>query len=146
MEQILVNLKLLGWRDDDLTCLPEYVETVSEAVGVPIAVNAPVIGCDAFRTATGVHGAAVIKAQRRGQDWLADRVYSGVPASWVGRRQEIEVGHLSGAANVLHYLQAHGLPTDAEVIEAVLDLAKHSKRLLSEEEVLGAVNAVATGA
>ena len=76
MEQLLLNLKLFGWRDDDLTNLPEYVQTVSKAVGVPIPINTPIIGRDCFRTATGVHAAAVIKAQRKGQAWLADRVIS----------------------------------------------------------------------
>lgn len=135
MEQILVNLKLLGWRDDDLTCLPEYVEAVSAAVGVPIPPNTPIVGRDAFRTATGVHAAAVVKAQRRGREWLADRVYSGVPASWVGRSQEIEIGHMSGASNVIHYLGAHGLPGDQAVVDAVLAEAKRAERLLTEQEV-----------
>ncbi len=143
MEQLLVNLKLLGWRDDDLTCLPEYVDTVSTAVGVPIPVNTPIIGRDAFRTATGVHAAAVIKAKRKGQAWLADRVYSGVPASWVGREQEIEIGHMSGASNVVYYLGARGLPGGPEVVEAVLAVAKKSERLLTEEEILEAVNSAA---
>ncbi len=142
MEQLLVNLKLLGWRDDDLTALPEYVETVSLAVGVPIPVNTPIVGRDAFRTATGVHAAAVIKAQRKGQAWLADRVYSGVPASWVGREQEIEVGHMSGASNVQYFLRARDLPTTPEVVEAVMALAKKSERLLTEEEILEAVQSV----
>ncbi len=142
MEQLLVNLKLLGWRDDDLTALPEYVETVSQAVGVPIPVNTPIVGRDAFRTATGVHAAAVIKAQRKGQAWLADRVYSGVPASWVGREQEVEVGHMSGASNVQFFLRTRGLPTTPEVIEAVLALAKKSERLLTEEEILDTVRSV----
>jgi 2-isopropylmalate synthase len=145
MEQLLVNLKLLGWRDDDLTCLPEYVETVSEAVNVPIPVNTPIVGRDAFRTATGVHAAAVIKAQRKGESWLADRVYSGVPASWVGRAQEIEVGHMSGASNVLYYLSVRELPTDQEVVSAVLAAAKKSERLLTEEEILEVVRSVAAG-
>ncbi|UCC73640.1 MAG: 2-isopropylmalate synthase [Gemmatimonadota bacterium] len=143
MEQLLVNLKLLGWRDDDLTALPEYVETVSQAVGVPIPVNTPIVGRDAFRTATGVHAAAVIKAQRKGQAWLADRVYSGVPASWVGREQEIEVGHMSGASNVQYFLSARDLPTTPEVVEAVLALAKKSERLLTEEEIIEVVESVA---
>ncbi len=142
MEQLLVNLKLLGWRDDDLTALPEYVETVSKAVGVPIAINTPIIGRDAFRTATGVHAAAVIKAQRKGEAWLADRVYSGVPASWIGRAQEIEIGHMSGTSNVMFYLNARGLPTDSEVVEAVFAVAKKSERLLTEQEVLEAVESV----
>ena len=38
------------------------------------------VGSDAFETGTGVHAAAVIKAFRKGDAWLADRVYSGVPA------------------------------------------------------------------
>ncbi len=142
MEQLLVNLKLLQWRDDDLTSLPEYVETVSRAVGVPIPVNTPIVGRDAFRTATGVHAAAVIKAQRKGEDWLADRVYSGVPASWVGRRQEIEVGHMSGGSNVVYYLKTRDLPHGPEVIESVLAVAKKSERLLTEEEILEAVHSV----
>jgi 2-isopropylmalate synthase len=96
MEQILVNLKLLGIRDDDLGALAEYVETVSLAVGVDIPVNTPIVGQDAFRTATGVHAAAVVKAQRKGDAWLADRIYSGVPAGWIGRHQEIVIGHMSG--------------------------------------------------
>ena len=139
MESILLNLKLLGLRDDDLSCLPEYCETVSKAVDVPIPVNTPIVGRDAFRTATGVHAAAVIKAQRKGDAWLADRVYSGVPASWIGRAQEIEVGHMSGNSNVLHYLRAHGLPDGPEVVQAVLTVAKASKKVLSEDEVLEAV-------
>lgn len=91
MELLLVNFKLLGWRDGDLTNLAKYVETVSKAVATPISVNIPIVGRDAFRTATGVHAAAVIKAQRKGQAWLADRVYSGVPASWVGRTRPADL-------------------------------------------------------
>ena len=143
IEQLLVNLKLLGWRDDDLTTLPAYSETVSRAVGVPIPANWPIVGRDAFRTATGVHAAAVVKAQRKGATWLADRVYSGVPASWVGRAQEIEVGHMSGSSNVLHYLRARGLPTDQPVVDAVMALAKGAERLLTEEEIREAVRGAA---
>jgi 2-isopropylmalate synthase len=139
MEQIMLNLKLLGIRDDDLSALPEYVGTVSRAVGVPIQFNTPIIGSDAFRTATGVHAAAVIKAKRKGKAWLADRVYSGVPASWVGREQEIEVGHMSGASNVIYYLSSRGLPHEAGTVQAVLEVAKTSKRVLTEEEILEVV-------
>jgi len=145
MELLLVNLKLLGWRDDDLTRLPEYSAAVSRAVGVPIPNNWPVVGRDAFRTATGVHAAAVIKAQKKGADWLADRVYSGVPASWVGRAQEIEIGHMSGGSNVLHYLRSRGLPTDQAVVDAVMAAAKRSERLLTEAEILEAVRSAPRG-
>lgn len=142
MEQLLVNLKLLGWRDDDLTRLPDYVAAVSQAVDVPIPINQPIVGRDAFRTATGVHAAAVIKAQKKGAAWLADRVYSGVPASWVGRGQEIEVGHMSGASNVLFYLECRGLPCTQDVVQAVLAVAKRSERLLTDEEIREAVASV----
>jgi 2-isopropylmalate synthase len=135
MEQLLVNLKLLGLRDDDLTALPEYVEAVADAVGVPVAVNTPIVGRDAFRTATGVHAAAVVKAQKKGDAWLADRIYSGVPAGWLGRHQEIEIGHMSGKSNVAYYLGQRALPVTPEVVDAVLEAAKRAATVLSEDEV-----------
>jgi len=143
MEQLLVNLKLLGIRDDDLSVLPEYVDAVSRATGVSVPMNAPIVGRDAFRTATGVHAAAVIKAQRRGKDWLADRVYSGVPASWIGRTQEIEVGPMSGASNVIHYLSSRGLPHGPEVVREVLAAAKSSQRVLEAEDIVAAIRRAA---
>jgi 2-isopropylmalate synthase len=142
MEQLLVNLKLLGWRQDDLSCLPEYIEKTATYLDVPVAVNTPIVGRDAFRTGTGVHAAAVIKARRKGDTWLADRVYSGVPAEMIGREQVIEISPMSGASNVLHYLETHDLPGGAEVVEAVLAAAKRSKRALTEEEVREVVGAV----
>ncbi len=142
IEQLLVNLKLLGLRDDDLSRLPEYAELVSKGTGVPIPANAPILGRDAFRTATGVHASAVVKAQAKGDAWLADRVYSGVPASWIGRSQEIEVGHMSGNSNVIHYLKSRGLPYGPEVVQAVLTEAKKSPRLLKEEDIVALVRKV----
>lgn len=135
IEQLLVNLKLLGIRTDDLSRLPEYVELVSQATGVPVPVNTPIVGRDAFRTATGVHAAAVVKAHKKGDRWLADRVYSGVPAAWLARTQEIEIGPMSGNANVIYYLNAHGLPGTAEAVHAIMQAAKHSPKVLTLEEV-----------
>jgi len=97
MDQLLINLKLEGLIDTDLTPLREYVTVFSESAKVPIPINYPAMGEDAFRTATGVHAAAIIKAQKQGEDWLADRVYSGVPAGMVGRKQKIDIGFRSGA-------------------------------------------------
>jgi len=144
MEQLLVNLKLLGLRDDDLTRLPEYVQAVSEATNVPIPVNAPIVGHDAFRTATGVHAAAVIKAQKKGQERLGDLVYSGVPARWIGRTQEIEIGPMSGNSNVQHYLAAHGIPATPEFIKMIIEHAKRCTHVLSEDEVLEIVRLAST--
>lgn len=140
MEQLLVNLKLLGMRGDDLTCLHEYVDLAATATGVAVPINAPIIGRDAFRTATGVHASAVIKAKKKGDAWLADRVYSGVPAGWIGREQEIEIGHMSGMSNVQHYLESRGLDSSHEIAQAVLQAAKRSSRVLSEEEILEIVH------
>ena len=140
MEQLLVNLKLLGMRGDDLTCLHEYVDLAATATGVPVPINAPIIGRDAFRTATGVHASAVIKAKKKGDAWLADRVYSGVPAGWIGREQEIEIGHMSGMSNVQYYLESRGLDSSHEIAQAVLQAAKKSARVLSEEEILEIVH------
>jgi 2-isopropylmalate synthase len=142
MDQLLVNLKLLGWIENDLTALPEYCEIVARTTGVPVPPNYPVVGRDAFRTGTGVHAAAVIKAFKKGEDWLADRVYSGVPASLVGRRQEIEVGPMSGESNVVFWLQSRGLEATADRIKAVFDRAKSVDRVLTDIEIQAVLETV----
>jgi len=139
MEQLLVNLNLLGMRHDELSLLQGYVDSVSAATSVPVPVNTPVIGRDAFRTATGVHAAAIIKAQKKGDRWLTDYVYSGVPASLIGRNQEIEIGPMSGSSNVIFYLAQRGIAASLELIQTVLLAAKESDRILQEPEILAIV-------
>jgi 2-isopropylmalate synthase len=140
MDQLLVNLQLLGWIDRDLTHLNDYCAAVSQATGVPIPDNYPMVGRDAFRTGTGVHAAAIIKARKKGDDWLADRVYSGVPAAMVGRKQVIEVGPMSGISNVQCWLENHGIDPRPELVDAVFRRAKESDRLLSDEEIFALVH------
>ncbi len=135
LDQLMVNLRLLGWIDNDLTALTDYSEKASRYTGVPIPVNYPMVGSDAFRTGTGVHAAAVIKAFRKGEDWLADRVYSGVPASLIGRRQEIEVGPMSGESNVIYWLETRKLESTRERVQAVFQRAKSVDRVLTEKEI-----------
>jgi 2-isopropylmalate synthase len=135
IDLLLVNLKLLGWIDRDLTRLGEYCRAVSEATGVPIPSNYPVVGTDAFETATGVHAAAVIKAYGKGDAWLADRIYSGVAAGEFGFRQNIRVGPMSGRSNVVYWLERHGHAPADEVVDRIFDAAKRSDRLLEDEEM-----------
>ncbi len=135
MEQILINCKLLGWIDNDLTALNEYAQTVSRATNTPIPKNYPIVGEDAFRTATGVHAAAIIKAQKKGHEWLADRIYSSVPASWLNRKQKIEIGPMSGESNVVYWLQSHGFEPREEWVKAIFSAAKSSRHTLSEDEI-----------
>ncbi len=139
MDQLLVNLQLLGWIDRDLTKLDEYCASVSRATGVPIPDNYPIAGRDAFRTGTGVHAAAIIKARKKGDAWLADRVYSGVPAAMIGRRQTIEVGPMSGLSNVQCWLESHGIEARSDLLDAIFRRAKGSDRVLSDEEILTVV-------
>jgi 2-isopropylmalate synthase len=143
MDQLLVNLRLLGWIDNDLSALTEYCELTSRTTGVPIPPNYPVVGRDAFRTGTGVHAAAVIKAHKRGADWLADRVYSGVPAGLVGRSQVIEVGPMSGESNVVFWLETHGIAATKERIQAVFQRAKSVDRVLTDVEIRDLVASLA---
>lgn len=135
MDQILVNLRLLDAIDNDLTALMAYCRTVSEATRWPIPRNYPVVGDDAFRTATGVHAAAIIKARDKGEDLLADLIYSGVPAAMVGKRQIIEVGHMSGESNVVAWLQARGIEPTPELVAEVFRSAKGSNRTLHDDEL-----------
>jgi len=136
MELILLNLKLLGQLEhQDLTHLVEYCEVAARAVKWDIPINYPLVGRDAFRTATGVHAAAIIKAQAKGDAWLADRVYSGVPAGMFGRSQEINIGFMSGASNVNHWLRNHQIEPSKELVEAILAKAKTTTKNLEDREI-----------
>ena len=145
MDLLLVNLKLLGLHDADLSPLGEYCDRVSRATGVEIPPGYPVFGADAFRTGTGVHAAAIIKAERKGDAWLADRIYSGIPAGMVGRSQEIEIGPMAGLSNVKHWLAVRGYDAeDEELCRRIFDYAKGQDHTLDEGEV-EALIAEATG-
>jgi 2-isopropylmalate synthase len=135
IDLLLVNLVMMGYLERDLTTLPAYCEAVSRACDVPIPRNYPVIGPDAFRTATGVHAAAVVKAFRKKDQALMDAVYAAVPASLVGREQEIEIGPLSGKSNVIFWLERRGLPVSDEIVDRIFSAAKKSNRTLTHEQV-----------
>lgn len=135
LDILLVNLRLLGWINNDLRKLPEYCRLIAEATGAPFPFNYPGVGRDAFRTATGVHAAAVIKALRMKEERLANLVYSSVPADMLNRKQEIEIGPLSGRWNVIYWLESRNVESKEELINAILEQAKQSKKVLSEGEV-----------
>jgi 2-isopropylmalate synthase len=135
MELMLVNLRLMGLIDRDLSRLKEYCEKVAKATHTVIPPNYPVIGRDAFRTATGVHAAAIIKAFHSKDPKLADVVYSGVPSSLFGLDQIIEIGPLSGKSNVLFWLERHGIPPDDALVNRIFDAAKQSARVLTDAEI-----------
>ena len=141
MDLLLVNLALLAYRPANLAKLPAYCQAVSDATGVPIPTKYPVVGRDAFRTATGVHAAAIAKAARKGDREAVDAVYSGVPASLVGREQQIEVGPMSGKWNVIFWLERHGLTASDDLVDRILARGKRSATTLTAEEILEAIAA-----
>jgi 2-isopropylmalate synthase len=136
MDLLLVNLVLMGWIERDLTHLDDLVQAVSEATGEPVPDNYPVFGRDAFRTATGVHAAAVVKAFHKQDPELADRVYSGVPARLVGRAQQIEIGPMSGKSNVVFWLEQRGFTASDDLVDRIFRRAKASATVLTEAEIL----------
>ncbi|MGI9627045.1 MAG: LeuA family protein [Longimicrobiales bacterium] len=143
MDLLLVNLAMAGVHDADLTLLPEYCEIVERECGVPLPCTYPVFGEDAFRTGTGVHAAAIIKAEAKGADWLADRIYSGVPASLVGKRQEIEISPMSGLSNVKYWLRSRGFdPDNDDLCERIFEAAKTCDHTLTEPEVMAIIRSV----
>ena len=142
MDQMLVNLRLMGippWDNQDLTRLKDYCQTVSRATSVPIPANYPVVGEDAFRTATGVHAAAVIKAYKKNDIELANTVYSGVPSHVFGLEQVIDVGPMSGKSNILYWLEHRSIPSSDDIVERIYKRAKASDHTLSETEILECV-------
>jgi 2-isopropylmalate synthase len=143
MELLLLNLKLLGQLEgQDLTKLLEYCETIARAVKWDVPINYPLVGRDAFRTATGVHAAAIIKAMAKGDTWLADRIYSGVPAGMIGRNQEICIGFMSGVSNVNYWLGKRDIAPTEDLVSEILKTAKAQDHIMTEEEVLAVVRRV----
>ena len=136
IDQLLVNLKLMGWIDNDLSRLGEYCAVASKACGWTIPLNYPVFGRDAFRTATGVHAAAVIKSYRKGDRELADLVYSGVPAGLFGLEQVVEIGPMSGKSNVIYWLEKRGIEPSEDRVSRIYDRAKQASAVLAEEEIM----------
>ncbi len=135
MDIMLVNLKLDGFIDRDLTPLSNYTRMVADICEVPLPHNYPIFGSDAFRTATGVHAAAIIKAKNKGADWLADRVYSGVPAGMVGLSQKIEIGFMSGVSNIVFWLKEHGIEPEKQLVDEIFTAAKQHSRILTDDDV-----------
>ena len=135
MDLLLVNLVMMGYIDRALTTLPQYCDAVARACDVPIPKNYPVVGADAFRTATGVHAAALVKAFRKNDRALMDAVYAAVPASLVGREQEIEIGPMSGRSNVIYWLERRGLTATDEVVDRIFAAAKSSTRTLTSDQI-----------
>jgi 2-isopropylmalate synthase len=136
LDTLLVNLVLQGWMDQDLSALDEYCRLASEMTGVPIPRNYPIIGDDAFVTSTGVHAAAILKAKAKGDTWLEDRVYSAIPAALVGRHQTITVGPMSGQANAVAWLKDHQMEPTPSRITLILNAAKKTTHILSDEEIM----------
>ncbi len=135
MDLLIVNLALLGAHRHDVSKLREYCQLAADTIGVPLPANYPAMGTDAFRTGTGVHAAAIIKARKKGDAWLADRVYSSVPAGTFGLKQKIEISPVSGLSNVKCWLEEHGYdPSDADLCQRLFDAAKRADRVLSDEE------------
>jgi isopropylmalate/homocitrate/citramalate synthase len=139
MDQLLVNLKLMGWISNDLSRLRDYCETAARACGWSVPLNYPVFGRDAFRTATGVHAAAVIKSYRKGDRQLADIVYSGVPAGEFGLEQIIEIGPMSGKSNVVYWLEKRGYEPNEARVNRIYERAKAASGVLDEKEILALV-------
>ena len=136
LDSLIVNLVLQGWMDQDLSALDAYCRLASEMTGVHIPRNYPILGEDAFVTSTGVHAAAILKAQAKGDTWLEDRVYSAIPAALVGRHQIITVGPMSGQANVVAWLKDHHIEPTSSNITLILNAAKHTTHILSDEEIM----------
>ena len=142
MDLLLVNLQLQGVHDADLTVLPDYCQLTAEACQVPLVHSYPVVGHDAFRTGTGVHAAAIIKAEAKGDAWLADRIYSAIPASMVGRKQLIEIGPMSGLSNVKYWLREHGYDaTDEDLTSRIFRAAKKTDHTLTQGELEALIGA-----
>ena len=141
LELLALNLVLAGTFRGNPRKLVAYAAHAARVLGWEIPPNYPLLGENAFRTATGVHAAAILKAEGKDQA-LADIVYSSVPAALFGREQRICIGAMSGASNVVHWLRAHGIAENESLVRAVLAHAKSTDHILSDEEIFQVIGSV----
>lgn len=140
LELLVANLALLAGREPDAARLRGYAEHFAAALGVPIPDDHPLVGANAFRTATGVHAAAIVKALGQSEA-LADRVYSLLPVSHFTGGHDIRIGHMSGTSNVVHWLRRHSIEPNDALVSRILERARASNRVLRDDEVLAVVRA-----
>ncbi|HKS98917.1 MAG TPA: LeuA family protein [Rugosimonospora sp.] len=135
IDQLIVNGELDHAGRYDLKALREYCDYASRVLGVAVPGNYPAMGGDVFKTSAGVHAAAILKAHQKRDVFVKDSVYSGVPASLLGREQEVLVDPSSGASNVRYWFALHGGEPDEAVVQDVLGTAKRAGRPLTDEEI-----------
>jgi 2-isopropylmalate synthase len=140
MELLLLNLSL-SHEPRSLKRISDYCSHFARVLGVEISDNQPLVGKNAFRTATGVHASAIAKAEAKSR-WLGDHVYSLLPAESIGQNAAIGVGPMSGASNVQHWLKRHGIGSNERLVRALLERAKSADRVLTDEELLSVVSRV----
>lgn len=125
LERVAVNMYAQhGVELVDLKRIAEISAFIRERSGVKPAANAPIVGKNAFRHESGVHGDAVYKSEmmgygrRKGAD--GGSVYTSFNPAIVGREEEVGVGPLCGKKNVIYRLQKFGIcVADGKVPEIV---------------------------
>lgn len=135
MEQLLINMKLNGYYNGDLLLLNDYISLISKANKIEIPETYPGFGKNAFRTQSGIHSAAIIKAKKKGLYDIANTIYSSVPAELIGRVQEIELGPMSGKSNVCYILDKYNIEKTDKNISFLLEKAKSSNHVFSSQEI-----------
>jgi 2-isopropylmalate synthase len=136
MELLLTNLRVNGLWSHSLRTVVEYCESAATAFGIAIAPSSPLIGSDAFRTGSGAHATALVKALRAGDPWLADNVISGVPAGLLGLENRVDISPVSGLSNVRWWLARHGYDASDQVLTRELLLAvKQTQRAATDDEL-----------
>ena len=78
----------------------------------------------------------MIKSYKKGDQRLADIVYSGVPAGEFGLEQVIEIGPMSGKSNVIYWLEKRGIAPEETLVNRIFEHAKSAHGVLEESEIL----------
>jgi 2-isopropylmalate synthase len=110
--------------------IPDLYYLVSEYSGLPIPVNFPVTGENAFTHCAGVHTQAA----------AVDPVhYESLNPEIVGRERKIALGHMSGVSSITYALSKLGESNlDEDVLKMVLDKVKSvgkKGRIIDQDEL-----------
>jgi len=102
-----------NWK---LFLLPELYNLISNYSGIPVPVNAPICGKNAFTHCAGVHTQAAIKNPIH---------YQSIDPQIVGRQSEIALDHMSGMSALLYSLEKiNEMDIDQDTAKLILQKIK----------------------
>jgi len=126
-EELVMSLEsLYGYNTGiDISRLYELSKLVEKYSGIPLAVNKPIVGYNAFSHESGIHADGVLKHTL---------TYEPIQPEQIGRQRRIVFGKHTGAAAVIDKLRREGIEVSKEKLGEIVEAIKVKAETRRKEE------------